>query len=72
LRKPDFLRVLLHPAGLGENLADFLLGHRFDLAFLVKNNGAHAGGSGIEGKNVLTWELGELRLVVGLVQGVKQ
>jgi hypothetical protein len=53
LRKPNFLGVLLHPAWFWINLTDFLLSHGPDLAFLIKNDGAHARGPGIQGEYVL-------------------
>jgi hypothetical protein len=40
LRRPDLIGVVLHPAGLGKNLAEFLLRRGHGLASLVKHNGA--------------------------------
>ena len=40
LRGPDFLAVVLHPAGLGKVLVERALGHRHHLASLVEDDGA--------------------------------
>jgi hypothetical protein len=44
LGTPDFVSVVLHPGGLGEELGKFLLGSRYDVAVVVEDAGA-AGGS---------------------------
>ena len=36
---PDGIGVMLHPAGFGENLREFLLRHRLHAASAIKNNG---------------------------------
>ncbi len=48
---PDFERVMLNPAGLGEDLTEILLNSGGDLAILSKEDGAGAGGALIEGKD---------------------
>ena len=52
LQAPDFQRVVLHPAGLGVDLWQFLLRHGNDVAAGVKHNAAAAGGALVEGKQV--------------------
>ena len=49
---PDLVGVVLHPAGLGEDLGEFLLGHAADRALPVKQDAAVAGGAGIQGHHV--------------------
>ena len=39
LRGPDFLRVVLHPARLGENLAELLLRRCHDAAVVIEKDG---------------------------------
>ena len=49
LRAPNVPRVVLHPAGLGIDLGEVILPHRGDLPPAVKQNGAGAGGSLVQG-----------------------
>ena len=49
---PDLLRVVLHPAGVGEDLAEFLLGSGADVSRMVKKNAAGAGGTLVKGHDV--------------------
>jgi len=51
LGSPDFTRVVLNPAGLGEDLLEFLLGDGMDLAAPVKKYGAGTGCSLIESQD---------------------
>jgi len=48
----DFLRIVLHPAGLRIDLAQFALRGADRGAFLVEHDGARAGGALIERENV--------------------
>jgi hypothetical protein len=52
LRRPDFVRVVFHPAGLGENLAKLLLRRCHGLASPVEHNGARAGRALVQCKNI--------------------
>ena len=49
---PDFLGVVLDPAGLGEELGVLLLGDGPDGALLVEDDGPGAGGPFVKGQNV--------------------
>ena len=53
LGRPDFPAVLLHPAGPGKYLADFLLRQRPDRAVMVEDNGPGTGGPLVQGKDVV-------------------
>ena len=44
----NFLRVMLHPARMGENLGEFLLGGAADAAAAVKENTSVGCGSGVQ------------------------
>jgi hypothetical protein len=48
LRDPDFLRIVLDPAGLREDLAEFALRARARRAFCIEDDGARAGRALIE------------------------
>src|SRR5206468_1350206 len=48
LRRPDFVRVVLDPAGFREELLDLLLGDGTDRAIVVKDDGAGAGRAFVE------------------------
>ena len=48
LRDPDFLRIVLDPAGLREDLAEFALRNGARRAFFVEDDGARAGRALIE------------------------
>ena len=50
---PDLPCVMLHPAGLWEDLRKFLLGGGPDAALLVEEDAAVAGGAGVKGHDVL-------------------
>src|SRR4029077_12774670 len=52
LRRPDFLRVVLHPSRLRENLAELFLSDAANRAVVVEHDSARAGGALIESKNV--------------------
>jgi hypothetical protein len=52
LALPDLLRVVLHPAGLGEVLREFALGHTAYGAAGVNDDGAGAGGALVEGQHI--------------------
>ena len=52
LGSEDLVRVMLHPAGLGEVLGEFLLGHGADGARVVKEDAPVAGGACIQCHNV--------------------
>ena len=43
LRRPDFARVVLNPAGLGKDLLKFFLSHGMDLTALVEEDGTGTG-----------------------------
>jgi hypothetical protein len=45
LTLPNFLRIMLHPARLREDLGKFSLLHRHDGAGVVKQQGAAGGGA---------------------------
>ena len=62
----DFKRVVLDPAGVGVDLAVFLLGAGDDVAGAVEDHEAGAGGALIEGSEVL-W--GSCRSFVRLSRG---
>jgi DNA-binding transcriptional LysR family regulator len=49
---PDLLRVVLDPAGGGEELRELLLRDRADGAIVVEDDGPRAGGALIERENV--------------------
>ena len=49
---PDLVGVVLHPAGLGEDLGELLLGPAAHLPLLVEEDAAVAGGAGVEGHDV--------------------
>ena len=49
---PDLVGVMLHPAGLGEILGEFLLGHGAHLAPLIKQNTAVGRGTCVQRHNV--------------------
>ncbi len=51
LRGPDLLGVVLHQAGRGEELAEFLLGEAADRAVMVEHQGAGTGCSLVKGKD---------------------
>ena len=68
LRTPDFVRVVLHPARLGEDLAKFLLCSRYHAAVTPKSDGSRAGGALIEGENGLHGvQIGRLPLVFAAI-----
>ena len=50
---PDFLGVVLHPAGLREDLPKFLIDHRANIPGLVEENTAAAGCTLVKGHDVL-------------------
>ena len=50
---PDLFGVMLHPAGLGENLPELLVHDRTDIAGFVKEDAAAAGGALVERHDVL-------------------
>jgi len=52
LAAPDLARVVLDPAGLGIDLAEFALRHRDEVALRVEDDAARAGGSLVEGEQV--------------------
>ena len=52
LGAPDFQRVMFHPAGLGVDLRQLQLGLRHDVALLVKDDAAGAGGALVECEQV--------------------
>ena len=54
LRGPDVQRVVLHPAGLGVDLAEGVLGPGDDLPRLVEQNGPGTGGALVQGDDVWT------------------
>ena len=58
LRGPDFVGVVLHPAGLREVLFEFLLGDGANGAGVVEDNGARTGGALVEGENVFHGKMG--------------
>ena len=47
LGRPDFFRIMLHPAGLRINLADLPLRDGGDLPAVIEKNRANAGGAGV-------------------------
>jgi hypothetical protein len=51
LRGPDFLRIVLDPARLREELPDFLLRDGADAALVVEDQRAHARRTRVEGEN---------------------
>ena len=53
LGAPDLLGVVLHPAGLREDLAEFLLGDGEDASVVPEGDGARAGGALVEGEDGL-------------------
>ena len=54
LRGPDVQRVVLHPAGLGVDLAEGVLGPGDDLPRLVEQDGPGTGGALVQGDDVWT------------------
>ena len=60
LRGPDFQRIVLHPAGLGVDLAEGVLGAGDDLPGPVEQDGPGAGGSLVQGSDVCFHECGLL------------
>src|SRR4051794_20379007 len=50
LRLPDFIGVMLDPAGLRKELFEFLLGQGANAAGMVEDNGTGAGSPLIKGK----------------------
>ena len=48
LSRPDFVGVMFHPAGLGEMLGEFALGHSTNLAQFIKDDRAATGGPFVE------------------------
>jgi hypothetical protein len=50
---PDFIGVMLDPAGLRKNLAEFLLGDATYLPGMIEQDGAGTGGPLVESENVL-------------------
>ena len=52
LRAEDLLRVVLDPAGLGEDLAELLLSRGARAPMLVEHDGARAGRALVEGEQV--------------------
>jgi hypothetical protein len=50
LRAPDFLRVVLDPAGLWVNLRQFLLRLGDEVALGIEHNAARTGGALVEGE----------------------
>ena len=61
LRGPDFVGVMLDPAGLREVLLEFLLGDRLDRAGVFEDDGAGTGGALVEGEDVFHGERGKGR-----------
>ena len=53
LARPDLLGIVLHPAGVREDLAELALRRRDRLAVAVEDDGARAGGSLVEGEYVV-------------------
>ena len=53
LGQPDLGGIVLHPAGLGEVLGEFLLGDAAHLALFVEEDAAVGSGTGIECHNIL-------------------
>src|SRR5439155_18156235 len=53
LRRPDFIRIVLDPAGLWEKLREFLLGDGDDISAVIEYDRARTGCALIESKNVL-------------------
>ena len=49
----DLVGVMLHPAGLGENLGKFLLGNAANLSGVVEQDAAVGGGAGIQRHDIL-------------------
>ncbi len=49
---PDIFRLMLYPAGLGEELLEFLLGEPKDIKGFVKNDGSARGGALIDTENM--------------------
>src|SRR5262249_10919122 len=64
LRTPDFLGVVLDPAGLREILAEFLLRDRARPAALVEHDGTGAGPALVEGKHVA-----HRKIIIGASKG---
>ena len=52
LRANDFLRIVLHIAGLGIDLREFLLSGSHRMLAGVEKDGARAGGTLVQGENV--------------------
>ena len=52
LRRPDFLRVVLDPAGLRKDLCELLLRDRADGAVVIEDDGARTGRALIEREDV--------------------
>src|SRR5258706_464304 len=52
LRAPDFIRVVLHPAGLRVVLLEFALRRGDRLAGFVEDDGARTGGALVEGEDM--------------------
>src|SRR5205807_10552326 len=48
---PDFERVVLDPAGLGEDLGEFFLRDGPDAAVMIEDDGPGAGGAFVEGED---------------------
>ena len=58
LRGPDLISIVLDPAGLRENLREFLLRTADDIAIVTEKNGAGGGGSLVQRENELAhWRL---------------
>ena len=53
LGRPDFHRVVLHPARLGEVLGEFLLGKRTNVSLVIEYDGPGGTGSLVQGQDVL-------------------
>ena len=58
----NFVCIMLHPTGLGEDLGEFLLCHAAYIAGFVKENAAVGGGAGIQRHNIFRHDLNSLFL----------
>ena len=67
---PDFVRVVLHPAGMGVVLTEFLLCGRFDVPSVVENDTAAAGGPGVKRHDILLHFLNPFHTVSGGVRKI--